>query len=97
MTFSLRRAPRHVPCIEFVELVTDYLEGVLPARERRALEHHLSLCDPCADYLEQMRETRRLTGSLEVDDVPEAGVEDLMAVFRAYQAKRDDEPGEAPL
>jgi anti-sigma factor RsiW len=97
LTFSLRRAPRHVPCIEFVELVTDYLEGVLPARERRALEHHLSLCDPCADYLEQMRETRRLTGSLEVDDVPEAGVEDLMAVFRAYQGKRDDEPGEAPL
>ena len=97
MTFSLRRAPRHVPCIEFVELVTDYLEGVLPARVARALEHHLSLCDPCADYLEQMRETRRLTGSLEVDDVPEAGVEDLMAVFRAYQGKRDDEPGEAPL
>ena len=97
MTFPLSRTPRHLPCIEFVELVTDYLEGVLPARERRALEHHLSLCDPCADYLEQMRETRRLTGSLEVDDVPEAGVEDLMAVFRAYQGKRDDEPGEAPL
>jgi anti-sigma factor RsiW len=93
LTFSLRRAPRHVPCIEFVELVTGYLEGVLPARERRALEHHLSLCDPCVAYLEQMRETRRLTGSLKIDDVPEAGVEDLMAVFRAYQAERADEPG----
>ena len=87
MTFTLRRAPRHVPCIEFVELVTDYLEGVLPARERRALEHHLSLCDPCVAYLEQMRETRRLTGALRLDDdVPE----DLMAVFRAYQAERGE-------
>ncbi len=85
----MRRAPRHVPCIEFVELVTDYLEGVLPDRERRALEHHLSLCDPCVGYLEQMRETKRLAGSLKVEDVPEAGVEDLMAVFRAYQAERD--------
>jgi hypothetical protein len=93
LTFSLRRAPRHVPCIEFVELVTDYLEAVLPARERRAFEHHLSLCDGCVSYVEQMRETRRLTGSLEVDDVPEAGVEDLMAAFRAYQAERTDEPG----
>jgi anti-sigma factor RsiW len=91
LSFTLRRAPRHVPCIEFVELVTDYLEGVLPDRERRALEHHLSLCDPCTAYLEQMRETQRLTGSLVVDDVPEAGVEDLMAVFRAYQAGRADE------
>ena len=29
--FSLRRTPRDVACIEFVELVTDYLEGALPA------------------------------------------------------------------
>ena len=57
------------------------------------MEHHLSLCDPCVAYLGQMRETKRLTGSLKVDDVPEAGVEDLMAVFRAYQAERADEPG----
>ena len=93
MSFTLRRKPRHVPCIEFVELVTVYLEGVLPDRERRALDHHLSLCDPCVAYLEQMRETKRLTGSLKLDDVPEAGVEDLMAVFRAYRAERADEPG----
>jgi anti-sigma factor RsiW len=93
LTFSLRRAPRHVPCIEFVELVTDYLEGVLPARERRAFEHHLTLCDPCVTYLEQMRETLRLTGALAIEDVPEAGVDDLMAAFRAYQAERADEPG----
>ncbi len=92
MKLSLRGAPRHVPCIEFVELVTDYLEGVLPARERRAFEHHLTLCDPCVGYVEQMRETIRLTGALQIDDVPEEGVEDLMAVFRAYQAERADEP-----
>ena len=92
MKFSLRGTPRHVPCIEFVELVTDYLEGVLPARERRAFEHHLTLCDPCVGYIEQMRETIRLTGELQIDDVPEEGVEDLMAAFRAYQAERADEP-----
>ena len=86
MRFSLRHAPRHVPCIELVELVTDYLEGVLDARERRAFEHHLTLCDGCASYVEQMRETLRLTGSLERDDVPQAGVEDLMTAFRGYQA-----------
>jgi anti-sigma factor RsiW len=93
LTHFLRRAPRHVPCIEFVELVTDYLEGALPARERRGFEHHLTLCDGCVSYVEQMREVLRLTGSLEIDDVPQAGVEDLMAAFRAYQAARADEPG----
>jgi anti-sigma factor RsiW len=94
LRLSLRRSPRHVACIEFVELVTDYLDGVLPTPERRALEHHLSLCDPCAGYLEQMRETRRLTGSLTAADVPEAGVDDLMAAFRAYQTERVDDAGE---
>lgn len=89
MTFSLRR-PRHVPCIEFVELVTDYLEGVLSARERRAFEHHLKLCDGCVSYLEQMRETRRLTGALQIDDVPEEGIARLMIAFRDYQAERSD-------
>ena len=70
MTHFLRRAPRDVPCIEFVELVSDYLENVLPARERRAFEHHLTLCDGCTAYLAQMRETRRITGALAIDDVP---------------------------
>jgi anti-sigma factor RsiW len=88
MTFFVRRAPRHVPCIEFVELVTDYLEGVLPARERRAFEHHLTLCDGCVAYVEQMRETRRITGSLAVEDIPDEGIEKLMATFRAYQSER---------
>jgi anti-sigma factor RsiW len=92
LTSSLPRAPRHVPCIEFVELVTDYLEGVLPADERRAFEHHLSLCEHCLAYLEQMRETEHVTGTLAVDDIPAAGVEDLMAAFRDYQAERADRP-----
>jgi anti-sigma factor RsiW len=91
VTFSLRRTPRDMPCIELVELVDDYLDGVLPARERRAFEHHLTLCDGCVSYLEQMRETRRLTGALGVDDVPSEGVERLMAAFRAYQTERADD------
>jgi anti-sigma factor RsiW len=86
LTSSLER---HVPCIEFVELVTDYLEGVLRADERRAFEHHLRLCEHCFAYLEQMRVTERLTGALTIEDVPAAGVEDLMAAFRNFQAERD--------
>jgi anti-sigma factor RsiW len=86
LSFSLRR-PRAIVCVEFVELVTDYLEDALPARERRAFEHHLERCDGCTAYLAQMRETRRLTGRLELDAVPET--ERLLEAFRAYQAGRD--------
>ena len=49
-------------CIDLVELITDYLEGDLPAPEARRLEHHLETCDGCTEYLLQMR---AIAGSLE--------------------------------
>lgn len=48
-------------CQDFVEFVTDYLEGALPSRDAARFEAHLSECDGCAGYLEDMR---RLVGSL---------------------------------
>ena len=48
-----------------VELVTDYLEGRLSRSERRRFEQHLSACDGCTAYVEQMRLTLRALGKLE--------------------------------
>lgn len=75
-------------CKELVELVTDYLEGALEARERTRLEAHLAECEGCTIYLEQMRATIRLTGMLTEDQVPEAGHDELLRVFRAWRAER---------
>lgn len=46
-----------VACHEFVELVTDYLEEVLPEPLRSRVEAHLEVCPPCRLYLGQMRLT----------------------------------------
>jgi anti-sigma factor RsiW len=46
-----------LPCIEFVELVTAYLENALPLPERVRFEAHRLLCRACATYLEQVRQT----------------------------------------
>jgi anti-sigma factor RsiW len=51
-------------------MVTDYFEGALSVGERAVLERHLSWCDWCATYLEQMRDTIRLAGTLREADVP---------------------------
>jgi anti-sigma factor RsiW len=51
--------PAELSCRELVELVTDYLEGVLTAAERMRFEAHLSECDGCEAYLEQMLLTIR--------------------------------------
>ena len=48
-------------CVEVVELVTDYLEGVLSDAEARRLERHLDTCPGCTEYLQQLR---MIAGSL---------------------------------
>jgi hypothetical protein len=44
-------------CQEFVELVTDLIEGQLVASVRVEAEAHLDECEDCSVYLEQMRQT----------------------------------------
>jgi anti-sigma factor RsiW len=76
--------PAALTCQELVELVTDYLEGALPAGERARFEMHLDDCDDCTTYLAQMRRTIDTLGKLEPADLsPEAEAE-LLALFRDW-------------
>ena len=40
-----------IDCKDLVELVTDYLEGVLDAEDVERFEDHLALCDGCDVYV----------------------------------------------
>ena len=71
-----------LPCVDFVELATEYLEGALPVEQRLIVERHLAFCEPCVDYLAQMRAVIQTTGTLHEDDVPEPVMESLVAAFR---------------
>ena len=46
-----------VTCQQFVELVTEYFEGVLEPRTMSQVEEHLVMCDWCVTYAEQMQST----------------------------------------
>jgi MFS transporter/putative zinc finger protein len=54
-TDDLAAVPIDLACREVVRLVTDYLDGVLPAGWRNAVDAHLTECDGCTAYLEQVR------------------------------------------
>jgi predicted anti-sigma-YlaC factor YlaD len=71
-------------CHEVVELITDYLEGALPADVRVRVEEHLAICDGCTRYLDQMRETIRLTGMLTEEQVTEEQKAGLLDAFRTW-------------
>jgi anti-sigma factor RsiW len=83
---SLRR--RDLVCREAVALVTDYLEGALSRRDRRRFEAHLRGCPNCSAYVEQIRETIALTGSVDADALPDDAKEELSELFRRWQSER---------
>ncbi len=75
-------------CQELVELVTDYLEGKLSRPTRRRFEVHIAACDGCTAYLEQMRETIRLTGRLYLESLPPQAREELLEAFHGWKDSR---------
>ena len=75
---------RPLTCREVIDLLTDYVEDALPEQERRRVEAHLASCDGCTTYLEQVRETIRLTGMLTEEQIPDAERERLLDAFRDW-------------
>lgn len=78
-----------ISCEQFVELVTDYLEGALDAGTARRFEEHLVLCPGCETYLEQIRETAKLVGRLEEQHLTEPARSHLLDAFRGWEPKPD--------
>jgi anti-sigma factor RsiW len=79
---------RALNCHELVELVTDYFEGALSRRDRKRFDAHIAVCDHCTLYIEQLRQTIVLTGTLREADVrPEARVA-LLAQFAQWKQER---------
>lgn len=74
-----------LPCRDFVELATGYLEGTLSSDQRLVVERHLAFCSPCVHYLQQMRAVIRTTGALREQDVPEPVMESLLSAFRTLR------------
>ena len=82
-----RSRPPGLVCQEVVELVTDYLEGSLSAADHRRFEAHLADCPHCTEYLAQIRETIRLSGRVEPEDLTPAMRTDLTDLYRRWRAE----------
>lgn len=73
-------------CAELVELVTEYLEGALPAAVRRRFEAHLAECGGCSTYLEQMRTTIAAAGRLREEQLAPEVRQELLAAFHGWNS-----------
>lgn len=75
----------HLSCREFVELVTDYVEGTLEAPTRERFDHHMDLCPGCEAYVDQMRETVARLGHIPVDSLTPEAQATLLDAFRDFK------------
>ena len=73
-----------ISCQELVELVTDYLEGGMPAELRARFERHIESCSGCHAHLEQMQATIRVTGVLKPESLTSDAERTLLDAFRGW-------------
>ena len=79
-----------ITCADAVELVTDYLESALSASDLADFETHVSLCEGCQVFVDQIRQTVTLTsssGTTEVSLEP-ANMGDLLAALSEQATDR---------
>ena len=81
----MEASPDDMSCKELVELVTDYLEGALSPADQRRFELHMSKCEGCKLYIDQMRLTIKAAGKLSEDSISLAAKEELLAAFRDWK------------
>jgi predicted anti-sigma-YlaC factor YlaD len=72
-------------CGAAVELVADHLEGATSFDEGRRLELHLTGCDGCRRYREQVRAILRVAGRPVVDAVPPRTMAGLLRALRDWR------------
>lgn len=72
-------------CHVLVELVTAYLDGVLDLDTRARFDVHLTECDGCDNYLQQLRSTVDTLGKVGADELDPAFRDRLLTAFRDWR------------
>ena len=72
-------------CWEFVEAVTDYLEGRLSFVGWLRFQMHLGMCVGCRIHLRQMKQTIRTLRRLPSEPIPPQIHDELVRRFRTWK------------
>ena len=74
---------RAIACVSGVDLLMDYLEGVLPADVKQALEEHVAGCPRCAAFVASYRATPDILREASAAELPADVQASLKAFLRA--------------
>ncbi len=74
-------------CREVTELSTRYLERDLPLWQRMQLRLHLSMCQHCRAFVDQLQKTVKVVARVPSRPVSDATRAELLRRFRTQTAK----------
>jgi anti-sigma factor RsiW len=75
-------------CAEVVALLTEWLDGALPAEESARVSAHLAACADCDRYLDQLRATVDALGHVSLDRLPSSTRAGLLRAFATWPRHR---------
>ena len=75
----------HLTCRDFVELVTDFLEGAVEQDTKLRFEQHMRICAGCETYLQQMMETASRLGEIPVETISDEMQQTLLSAFHDFR------------
>ena len=79
---------KEIACASGVDLLMDYLEGVLSADLRAAVDAHVAGCPRCVAFIKSYRETPRILREATATALPA----DLQASLQAFLRARRSQP-----
>jgi anti-sigma factor RsiW len=75
-----------VVCVSGVELLMDYLEGVVPEEVRTRLEGHVAVCPRCVAFIASYQQVPRIVREATASVLPRS-VEDALRSFLRAQRR----------
>lgn len=76
---------KDIACVTGVELLNDYLEGVLTDDVRAALDAHVARCERCVAFIHSYRATPRLLREATEASLPDDVQQSLRAFLRTQR------------
>ena len=77
-----------IVCVSGVDLLMDYLEGLLPAEVRVAVDAHVAGCPRCMAFIASYCETPRILRQATACALP-AGVQQSLRAFMRAQRRHE--------
>ena len=79
------RNPELLVCTEMLRLFSDYLDDTMPVAERLRFEEHLTLCDGCTAFLDNLRDVRDVAAGIEDEELTEDVRANFMSSFDLWK------------